>query len=152
MVSEGIEGAGLVFFEQVCEQGLEGMVAKRLDSSYLPGKRTEAWTKCKRVNQAHCLILGYLPKGDDDFKSLVIASDLDGELRAIGQVGSGIDDGLRERLMGLLRQRPAAAPLVPCAERARWIEPWLYCTVSYLERQPTGMLRAPVFIALHPVG
>ena len=45
--SEGIVGAGRVLFEEVCRQGLEGVVAKRLSSRYRPGKRTTAWLKIK---------------------------------------------------------------------------------------------------------
>ena len=45
--SEGIVGPGRVLFEEVCRQGLEGLVAKRLTSRYRPGKRTKAWLKIK---------------------------------------------------------------------------------------------------------
>ncbi len=47
VLSEGIVGAGREFFRQVCALGLEGVVAKRLDSRYRPGKRTKAWIKIK---------------------------------------------------------------------------------------------------------
>jgi len=46
-LSEGIVGQGRAFFEQVCQEGLEGVVAKRLDSLYLPGKRAGNWIKIK---------------------------------------------------------------------------------------------------------
>ena len=47
VVSAGIVGAGLAWFEEVCRRGLEGMVAKRLSSRYQPGRRSEAWRKIK---------------------------------------------------------------------------------------------------------
>ena len=47
VLSEGVVGEGRAFFERVCREGLEGVVAKRLDSCYLPGKRGRAWTKIK---------------------------------------------------------------------------------------------------------
>jgi bifunctional non-homologous end joining protein LigD len=47
VLSEGIVGAGSAFFRQVCALGLEGVVAKRLDSRYRPGRRTRAWIKIK---------------------------------------------------------------------------------------------------------
>jgi ATP-dependent DNA ligase len=47
VLSEGIVGAGTTFFQQVCQLGLEGVVAKRLRSRYRPGRRTRAWIKIK---------------------------------------------------------------------------------------------------------
>jgi len=45
--SQGVVGSGQAFFAEICHQGLEGMMAKRLASRYLPGRRTHAWTKIK---------------------------------------------------------------------------------------------------------
>ena len=47
VLSEGVVGQGRAFFEQVCRYGLEGVVAKRLESRYLPGKRAGDWIKIK---------------------------------------------------------------------------------------------------------
>lgn len=148
VLSEGVVGQGLALFQQASDAGLEGIVGKRLNSPYRPGRRTDAWQKMKRVHLVHCVILGYLPDGDDDFKSLVVALEDDGVLRSVGQVGSGIDGATREILNKKLRQHPRDEPLVPCDARGKWVEPGLYCTVSYLERTPNGGLRAPVFVEL----
>ncbi|HIE70709.1 MAG TPA: hypothetical protein EYP98_11305 [Planctomycetes bacterium] len=61
MASDGVVGDGLALFEAAREQGVEGIVAKRLDSPYLPGHRTDAWTKIKPVKSILCLVLGYEP-------------------------------------------------------------------------------------------
>jgi len=45
--SQGVVGSGKAFFAEICHQGLEGMMAKRLVSRYLPGRRTDAWIKIK---------------------------------------------------------------------------------------------------------
>jgi bifunctional non-homologous end joining protein LigD len=45
--SDGVLGAGTAFFAETCQQGLEGVVAKRLNGRYLPGKRGDAWIKIK---------------------------------------------------------------------------------------------------------
>jgi len=45
--SQGVVGSGKAFFAEICRQGLEGMMAKRLDSHYRPGRRTNAWIKIK---------------------------------------------------------------------------------------------------------
>ena len=147
--SDGVIGSGEAFFEQVREQKFEGIVAKRLDSQYLPGQRTDAWTKIKQAYHIHCAIIGYLPADDDpdDPKSLIIATEEGGELRAVGRVGSGLTTPMRARLISLLKSRTRDEPLVPCTESGVWVDPGLYCTVSYLEKSETG-LRAPVFVDL----
>jgi bifunctional non-homologous end joining protein LigD len=148
LLSTGIEGAGLHLFEAVRKQGLEGIVAKRLDSTYRPGVRSDAWLKIKPVQVLHCAILGYEPDGARDFKSLILAADVDGELRCVGKVGTGFTVAMKARLRALLFARPARAPLIDAGMKGAWIAPGLYCAVSYLERTANGSLRAPVFLEL----
>lgn len=146
--SEGITGAGRAYYDEVTGRGFEGVVAKRLDSRYEPGRRTGAWTKCKRVQTLACAIVGYLPEGRDDLKSLVIASDFAGELRCVGKVGSGLGVVQRKDLARQLASRIRDEPIVDCGFEACWVEPGLYCTVSFLERTEAGHLRAPVFVGM----
>jgi DNA ligase D-like protein (predicted ligase) len=148
VASTGVEGAGTSLFAAACEQGLEGVVAKRLDSPYLPGERSDAWQKIKVQQQVHCAILGYEPDGARDFKSLIVATDVHGELRCVGKVASGIGEAERAELRRLLFASPAARPLVPTELPGRWVAPGLYCTVKFLELTAAGSLRAPVFVAL----
>ena len=148
VLSEGVVGAGQSLFAAVQERGLEGMVAKRLDSAYLPGERTDAWQKVKQVHQLHCVILGYEPDGERDFKSLIVASDVDGELRCVGKVGSGIGEAERRELRARLFTQRALRPIVDPGMPGVWVEPTLFCTVNFLERTASGALRAPVFVAL----
>src|SRR5439155_361942 len=61
-LSEGIVGGGKAFFEQAVKHNLEGVVAKRLGSRYLPGQRTQAWFKIKRQGELLCAIIGFLPR------------------------------------------------------------------------------------------
>jgi bifunctional non-homologous end joining protein LigD len=152
VLSDGVVGAGLALFAAVRARGLEGIVGKRLDSPYLPGERTDAWQKIKPVQTVHCLILGYEPDGERDFKSLIIATDVDGELRCVGKVGSGLAAGHKAELRQLLFARRVPRPLVEAGLPGVWVEPGLYCTVNYLERTPGGALRAPVFVGLVPGG
>ena len=142
--SEGVEGTGQAFFDEVRARGLEGMLAKELTSSYLPGKRTRAWIKVKTTRTMPCLILGWLADERGELRSLIIGAEEHGRLVCVGRVGSGLTDELRARLRELCRARARSAPLVASAEEAHWIEPGLYCTVTYLERTENG-LRAPVF-------
>lgn len=148
VMSEGVVGQGLKFYGEAVKHGLEGVVAKRLASRYLPGKRTPAWVKIKRAERIFCAIIGFLPDGRDDFRSLVLAAESDEGLRPVGKVGTGIDARLRARLNRLLWPRVCERPLVPCRERARWVKPGLYCWVTCMERTKGGELRAPVFAEL----
>lgn len=146
--SEGVVGAGRAAFEGAEKMGIEGIVAKRLASRYRPGRRTEDWIKIKCFQRLHCLILGYLADESGDVRSLVVASDSGSGLRHVGQVGSGLTDAMRARLRVLFEAAPRSEPLVPCGADGRWVEPGLYCTVSFLEWTKDEMLRAPVFVGL----
>ena len=148
ILSEGVVGAGVAFFRETCQQGLEGMVAKRLEGHYLPGKRTDAWIKIKRREALLCVIIGFQAAGAHDFRSLIIASDTGGQLCCVGKVGTGFDARLRAQLNELLWSRLRPRPIIPCAVKGKWVEPGIYCRVSYMERTPNGELRAPVFEGL----
>jgi ATP-dependent DNA ligase len=145
--SDGIVGAGHAFFEGIRQRGLEGMVAKHLASSYLPGKRTGAWTKVKQQRSVLCLILGYVLEGAE-VRSLVIATDFGDGLEPVGRVGSGLVARDAERIRRLGEPLRRSAPLLPVEDEAVWLEPGLYCRVGYLERTVHGGLRAPVFLEL----
>jgi DNA ligase D-like protein (predicted ligase) len=145
VLAEAIEGAGKAFFQEVTKMGLEGMIAKRRDSRYLPGQRTDAWIKVKKGETVSCAIIGFEPDGANDFRSLILAADQDGVLCYVGKVGTGIDASMRKKLNALMRSRPRAKPFVPCKIKGTWIEPGLYCFVHCLERASTGTLRMPVF-------
>src|SRR5205085_2823754 len=59
--SDGVIGAGRDYFAAACEQGLEGVMAKRLDSHYTPGRRSGAWVKIKQCHTLLCAVIGFLP-------------------------------------------------------------------------------------------
>lgn len=145
VLSDGVVGEGRAFFEQVCAQGLEGMVAKDLSSPYEPGLRTGAWTKVKQSHEVLCAILGYAVDDTGGLKSLILATNEAAGLRYVGKVGSGLSEALRRKLRALCDERRVDAPLVACDAAGRWVAPGLYCNVRYVERTSSGMLRAPVF-------
>jgi len=154
VMSDGVVGEGVQTFEQMRAMGLEGMVAKHLDSSYAPGARTDAWIKVKTTQQMHCVILGYALDDAGGLKSLIVGTNDEGRLRCVGKVGSGLADaerrGLQERLDALRRDAPLieTGETGETAERSVWVEPELFCLVSYHERTPDGNLRAPVYEGL----
>jgi DNA ligase D-like protein (predicted ligase) len=145
--SDGIVAGGVAFFEEAVRNELEGVVAKRLGSRYLPGRRTGAWIKIKKSQRMYCAIIGFLAEANE-VRSLVIAAEEDGVLTYAGRVGSGLDAAMRIELHERLSARAREAPLIPvpaAAGPAVWVEPGLYCTVSFLERTANGEFRAPVF-------
>jgi DNA ligase D-like protein (predicted ligase) len=148
-LSRSVVGDGLAYFESVCKMGLEGVIAKRRDSSYEPGHRSGAWLKFKRRNSLLCAIIGYQPSEARPLRSLIIAAPVEGVLQCVGQVGSGISQQLLEKLLEMLKARECPKPIIPCNIKGRWVKPGLYCTVSYAEWTSTKQLRAPVFESLH---
>ena len=150
-MSEGVVGSGATYFAEACKLGLEGVVAKRLDSRYTPGLRSDAWLKIKRQEHYTCAIIGFVPTDDDkqDFSALVLAADIDGQLQCVGRVGTGFPGKLRTRINAWLRVHLREKPVIPCREKARWVEPGLYCTIRCMERTRGGQLRAPVFGELY---
>ena len=148
VMSEGLVGDGVRYFDEAVGKGLEGVIAKRIDSRYESGRRTGAWVKVKRQLTLACVVIGFVPEGKDDFGSLIIAAADDeagGELRCVGRVGSGFDARLRAKINPYLYSRLRPWPVIPCAEKGLWVEPGLYCTVRCMERTADGHLRAPVF-------
>jgi bifunctional non-homologous end joining protein LigD len=153
ILSEGAPVKGVALYQKACDQGLEGVVAKRLAGGYASGRRNGSWIKIKRRLRINAVIIGYIEKEGDDFQCLLVASNgLPGEeggpLRFVGRVGGGFTQAVRSRINALLRQHPRMSPLVPCAEKGSWVEPGLYCAVSFAELTAAGLLRAPVFEGL----
>jgi bifunctional non-homologous end joining protein LigD len=152
LLSDGVRANGKALYGKACEQGLEGVMAKHLPSTYAAGKRNGAWIKIKRRLRIQVAVIGFIEKAGD-FQSLLVAgSSLPGEepgpLRYLGRVGGGFTEATHARVNALVREHPRTTPLVPCPERGQWVEPGLYCEVSYAELTEAGLLRAPVFEGL----
>ena len=102
VVSSYVVGEGEAYYEAAVAKGLEGVVAKKLDSPYRPGERSREWLKVKRVKTADCVVVGYT-RGTgnraDTFGALLLGL-YDGDmLTFVGRVGTGFTDkSLRELL------------------------------------------------------
>jgi bifunctional non-homologous end joining protein LigD len=153
------EGDGKAFVRGAQSLGLEGVVAKRMGSKYLPGRRSPDWRKIKLISTQDCVILGWTPgQGgrSTSFGALLVGAIDDGELRWVGQVGTGFDhktlDRLMEQLQPLVRKDP---PIDDASLRklrgATFVDPELVCEVEYHEiTKSTGKMRAPSFRGLRP--
>ncbi|MCA8959553.1 MAG: hypothetical protein KDC38_03525 [Planctomycetes bacterium] len=146
ILSDGVIGPGLSYFEQAQAARLEGVVAKKLSSRYVPGQRADTWIKIKKRHRLPCAIIGYLPDGERDLRSLVLAAEVDGVLVPVGRVGSGFTHALRRALAERFGEHRRSTPIVEVRHPdAIWLEPGFYCTVSFLEWTSAGQLRSPVF-------
>jgi bifunctional non-homologous end joining protein LigD len=139
------------------EHGLEGVVAKRLDSRYEPGKRTGAWRKVKNLRRQEAVIGGWRPgKGNrsGQIGSLLVGVQEDGGLAYAGHVGTGFTDralrDLTQRLAPLQRATsPFATPLpADHARDAVWAEPVLVAEIAFTGWTHAGRMRAPSYQGL----
>jgi bifunctional non-homologous end joining protein LigD/DNA ligase-1 len=141
---------GKAYFQEASDRGLEGIVAKLLESPYVPGKRTNYWVKIKVQRTTDCIVLGtVIEPGTDRVRSLVIGAYRNDGLTWLGNVGSGLD---RETLDGLARDlwalkgEPPEDMKVSAPGEVRWLKPALVVRVKYMELTREGRLRAPVFV------
>jgi len=134
--------------------GFEGIVAKRKNSIYQPGKRSNAWLKIKTTQTAEFVVGGYTKgKGErESLGALLLGYWSGGKLHYAGHVGSGLTsaiiDELGQRMAALARKRSAFVDEVPLHRPTKWLEPQLVAEVTFMDWTPDGLLRAPVFIRL----
>jgi bifunctional non-homologous end joining protein LigD len=152
-ISDIFPGAGEDLLDAARENGLEGIVAKHARSIY-ESRRSREWLKIKIVGEQEFVIGGFTqPQGDRDyFGALVLGVHQDGELRWVGNVGTGFDQKLLAALHA--RLQPLIVPECPFADRPKpdrgitWVKPELVCQVKYANWTPDDHLRAPVFVGL----
>ncbi len=150
-----VEGDADAALDTARRLGLEGIVAKRVDAPYRPGKRTTAWQKHKLSARQELVVGGWLP-GDGRLAgtvgSLLVGyhERPGGGLRYAGRVGSGLDDAGRDALRARLVARDTS-PFVDVPRRLPdpvWVEPDVVAEVRFTEWTPEGLLRQPVFVGL----
>ncbi len=150
------EGDGSALLAATREQGLEGVVAKRLDSRYAPGRRDGSWLKIKNSRRQELVIGGWTEgrgarAGRLGALELGVHDPETGALRYAGKVGTGFDEAELDRLGRLLA--PLARRDSPFSGRqpakgARFVEPALVCEVEFGEWTRDGRLRHPRYEGL----
>lgn len=136
--------------------GFEGVIAKRRDSIYLPGKRTTNWIKIKHRLEQEFVVGGYLVgegNRSSSFGSLLLGVHRDGDLHFAGAVGTGFNDATLRQLRGLLQERNAiTCPFVSVPKlvrgKPRWVTPDLVAQVAFAEWTDDEHLRHPVYLGL----
>ena len=144
-------GGGQAVLAVSVRDGLEGVVLKRLDSPYQPGRRSPDWLKIKNRRLLDVVVGGISPgrgRRGGQIGSLLVGIPAGAGLAYAGRVGTGFTQPeLRalERLLAPLRRDrpPFRSPVPPAQARdVTWVEPRLVIEVSYAEQTPDGILRA----------
>ncbi|WP_245957503.1 DNA ligase D [Chitinophaga flava] len=160
--SEGFITEGTDFFKQAQKLNLEGIIAKKTDSSYYPGTRSGEWLKIKTSSRQEVVIGGYTKNegSSKPFSSLLVGVYEKGKLQYTGKIGTGFSITQQRELLQRfkpleIKKTPfAAEPDVnkaslfrphPPKATAVWLKPQLICEVSFREMTPDGVMRHPSF-------
>lgn len=152
--SDHISGKGKEFYEMAVQQGLEGIMAKKADSTYSPGIRTKQWLKIKTHRRQEAVICGFTEprKSRKYFGALVLGVYEKGELKYAGHTGTGFTEKLQADVFRKLK--PLITPNHPFDKKPKtnmpctWVKPKLVCEIKFGEWTQEGIMRIPVFLGL----
>ncbi len=161
-LSENFNESGTTFFELAKKMGLEGIIAKKAESTYYPGARTKEWLKIKANKRQEMVIGGYTKNEDSSkpFSALLVGVFDKGQLVYTGKVGTGFN--VKTQLEMLKKFKPLITKKPPFTELpdinkpsrfrpdpphavATWLKPKLVCEVSFAEMTSDGVMRHPSF-------
>ncbi len=150
-------GQGPEFYEEICKRGLEGIICKRRDRPYMPGRSTD-WLKVKCAHREEFVIGGFTPPAGSrvGFGALLLGYyDEEHALRYAGRVGTGFSDRVLEELRKrLAKLEQAKSPFVDLTGRTgqargvHWVKPELVAQVTFGEWTRDGHLRHPAYLGL----
>ncbi|MBD1385311.1 DNA ligase D [Mucilaginibacter rigui] len=161
-LSQIFKANGTEFFEAAGKIGLEGIMAKRASSTYVPDNRSKDWLKIK-INKRQEVVIGGYTKNEGtakQFSSLLLGVYEGGKLQYVGKVGTGFSDKLQKEMMAkfdVLRaekspfgyepdvNKPSRFRPNPPKAKATWLKPELVCEVSFAEVTSDGVFRHPSF-------
>lgn len=152
--SDHIKEKGKAFFKLATDRGLEGVMAKKSDSTYTKNFRTKLWLKIKNNKRLEAIICGFTQgrKSRKHFGALVLGKYEGDKLIYIGHTGTGFNDkSLREVEKEL---QPIVTDKSPFNKKPKtnmpvtWVKPKLICEIKFSEETDEGILRHPVFMGL----
>jgi bifunctional non-homologous end joining protein LigD len=164
-MAEADIGDGQALYDATAALGLEGIIAKRLGSTYQPGRRSAAWRKIKHRRRQEVVIGGW-STGEGNrtgtFGALLVGVYDGDELHFCGSVGTGFDQRTLEELRVVLKGREIdACPFVETpaeiaarsvwrtsVKAAHWVRPELVCEVEFSEWTDDAILRHASFMGL----
>lgn len=161
-MSKEFSESGNEFFEAAKKLGLEGIIAKKADSAYYPGMRSNDWLKIKANKRQEMVIGGFTlnEASSKQFSALLIGVYEGNELVYAGKVGTGFSDKTQREMMKQFKplitksspfselpdvNKPSRFHPQPLHAKATWLKPQLVCEVSYTEVTHDGVLRHPSF-------
>lgn len=150
ILSRKVERRGIDFYNAIVEQDLEGMIAKKSNSVYAPGIRSNDWLKIKHRRKLDAVVVGYTPQ-KGGFKSLVLAQYLEDQLIYIGKVGTGFSCSAKTQLLKFMQKITASCPFLLEPKSLKdniWIKPVITVAIEYLEFTNDGYLRQPSFLGI----
>ena len=149
---------GVALQAATLEQGLEGVVSKRLSSRYSPGRRSPDWLKFAHRGSRSVVVGGWRPETDSANRlgALLVGAPTLRGLTYLGRVGSGLAGREQDRVMAILRDlsidlSPFAQKVPPVDARGTtWVRPEVVVEVQSLGLSPAGRLRQPAYRGLRP--
>src|SRR5215213_6132245 len=152
-ITEQMTGDGAALLARACEDGWEGLIAKRRGTPYV-STRSRDWLKLKCTRAQELVIGGFTaPRGSrTDLGALLVGHFEGGRFRYAGKVGTGFTRAtlhdLSERLAPLKRESSPFEPEKGVPRGATWVEPELVAQVAFMEWTPDGRLRHPSFLGV----
>lgn len=160
--SEAFEISAVDFLAAAAKLGMEGIMAKKADSTYVQGDRTRSWLKIK-ANKRHEVVIGGYTVNDESpklFSSLLVGVYEKSKLIYTGKIGTGFNDKTQQDM--IKQFKPLIADKCPFTETpdvnkpsrfrhnpphatVTWLKPQLVCEVSYAEITSDGVMRHPSF-------
>lgn len=156
------KASGVDFFDAAGRMGLEGIIAKKISSTYSANYRSKEWLKIKVHKRQEVVIAGFTKNADTtkSFSSLLLGVYEKGKLQYVGKVGTGFSDKLQKTMMAQFKpiivdkspfesipdvNKPSRFRPNPPKAKATWLKPELVCEVSFTEVTDDGVFRHPSF-------
>jgi bifunctional non-homologous end joining protein LigD len=161
-LSKVFNANGIEFYHAAEKTGLEGIIAKKKDSTYSANYRSKEWLKVKVNKRQEVIIAGYTKNEDTakQFSSLLLGVYEDNALQYVGKVGTGFSDKVQKEMMELFKplitkempfdqlpdvNKPSRFRPHPPKAKATWLKPRLVCEVAFSEVTSDGVFRHPSF-------
>jgi len=149
--SDHVEQQGIQFFELAKKNKLEGIMAKKADSMYRLGSRSDQWLKIKIIAAQEAIICGFTAPRNSrkNFGALILGAYEKGRLVYIGHTGGGFTESLLASTLKLMKPLiQGESPFdvkVKTNEKVTWIKPQLVCEIAFSEWTNDGHMRQPIF-------
>lgn len=160
LLSVFVKEKGKKLFEEVKKQGLEGIMAKKINSIYEIGKRSKNWLKIKSLKTIDAIIIGYTTGigKREEIGSLILGIYYDNKINYLGKVGTGFSEEELNKILEKLEKIKVEKCYLenfdereldlPEKRKAIWVKPKYVCEVKFMELTEDKRLRAPVFVRM----